>query len=135
MTKKTMITNPLPPSHPFNETHCRLAGEMKTAGLRWTPQVGHYVWDNTGVINYPSPFPNRIYFVLNIQRFLDIFQTIDSMIGDLVWLPNWHQARDVCKDLQIDDKYIMEKCFRQSGFEKEKDLETIYRIILSALVK
>lgn len=127
--------NQLPPSHPFNETLCEMAAELKSAGLRWTPRVGDFVWDNQQVINHPSPFPKRIYFILNIRRFLDIFQTVDDMTDNLVWLPAWHQARAVCAELNINENVIKETFCSQGGFEAGKDLYTLYRIILSALDK
>ncbi len=133
MTKKTIAWNHLPPSHPFDEPLCNLAAELKDAGLVWTPRVGDFVWDRGAVINYPSPFPGRIYFILNINRFLDIFHTRDNMVEQLVWLPSWHQARAICADLKIDDNTFMERFCQQGGFKTGKDLDTIYRIILSVL--
>jgi hypothetical protein len=133
MTQKPLEHGHLPPSHPFDETICDLAERLKSAGLTWTPRVGDFVWDKTAVINYPSPFPNRIYFILNINRFLEIYHTADQMIEKLIWLPVWHQARVICADLNIDDKMLMERFCEQGGFETEKDLSTIYKIILSSL--
>lgn len=133
MTQKSTEKSTLPPSHPFNETLCELAAELKSAGLKWTPRVGEFVWDSKGIINYPSPFPNQIYFILNINRFLDIFHTASAMIDQLVWLPTWHQARAICADLKIDDTILMEKFCEQGGFKTGKDLDTIYRVILSSL--
>ena len=132
MTPKKNLETSLSPSHPFNETLCHLAVDLKAVGLKWIPRVGHYVWDNTGIISYPSPFPNRIYFIFNINRFLDIFQSIDRMTEQIVWLPAWHQARAVCVDLKINDTNLMDEFCRQGGFETGKDLETIYRIMLSS---
>ena len=133
MTKKAGGKNTLPPSHPFDESLCALAADMKAAGLVWAPKVGDFVWDNGKGIGYPSPFPHRIYFILNINRFLDIFQTIETMIDQLVWLPAWHQARAVCSDLKIDDHVLEETFCSQNGFAAENDLRIIYDIILSRL--
>ncbi len=135
MTPKKNLETSLSPSHPFNETLCHLAVDLKAVGLNWIPRVGHYVWDNTGIISYPSPFPNRIYFILNINRFLDIFQSIDRMTEQLVWLPTWHQAQEICSDLKIDNTLLKTKFCEQDGFETGNYLKTIYRIILSNLQK
>jgi hypothetical protein len=86
------IATDLPPI-PFDMRHCRLAAELRTAGLSWTPHVGCFVWDRDGHIPVPSPFPERIYFILNLGRFLDIFDSLDAMRETLIWLPTWHQAR------------------------------------------
>lgn len=68
-----------------------------------------------------------------MNRFLDIFQTIETMIDQLVWLPAWHQARAVCSDLKIDDHVLKETFCSQNGFTAENDLRIIYDIILSRL--
>ena len=77
---------------PFDERACRLALEMKRLGLPWEPHVGCFVWDPEGWIPVESPFPGRIYFILSLSRFLEIFGTIQDMVEKLVWLPTWHQA-------------------------------------------
>lgn len=135
MTHEPIPNNPLPPSHPFDDALCELAADLKSAGLKWTPCVGDFVWDPRAVINYPSPFPHRIYFILNINRFLDIFQTIPEMVDQLVWLPTWHQARAVCAALKIDNAAFRDTFCEQGGFEAGKDLDIVYRIMLSALGK
>lgn len=135
MTEKPAGENILPPSHPFDESLCALAADMKAAGLAWVPKIGDFVWDCGKVIGHPSPFSQRIYFILNINRFLDIFQTIEKMIDQLIWLPAWHQARTICRDLKIDDQVLKEAFCSQNGFAGEKDLRIIYDIILSRLKK
>lgn len=96
--KNTMKSTPFNPvidlaPTPFEERHCLQALRLKEAGLRWKPQAGCFVWDREGVIKVPSPFPQQIYFILNLGRFLEIFETQERIIEKLVWLPTWHQAR------------------------------------------
>ena len=55
------------------------------------------------------------------------------MTEQLVWLPVWHQAREICTDLKIDETLLKTKICEQGGFEAGKDLNTIYGIILSFL--
>ena len=86
---------------PFDKRICRQALEMKKTGLEWRPQVGCFVWDPDEYIKPASPFPGRIYFILSLARFIDIFDTIEEMAEKLVWLPTWHQARLVCRQLGI----------------------------------
>jgi hypothetical protein len=78
---------------PFGQALCRKALELKTAGLNWIPQVGCFVWDPEETIPAPSPFGQRIYFVLNLNRFLQFYESIETMKEKLVWLPTWYQAR------------------------------------------
>ena len=76
----------------FDERICRLASRMKSLGLDWQPYVGCFVWDPDNRNKPESPFPGRIYFVLSLPRFVEIFGTVDEMARKLVWLSTWHQA-------------------------------------------
>jgi hypothetical protein len=82
---------------PFDERICRRALEMKNSVLKWRPHGGCFVWDPGEFIKPASPFPGKIYFVLSLARFIEIFDTIEQMARKLVWLPTWHQARLVCR--------------------------------------
>lgn len=86
---------------PFDNRLLQSALEMKRAGLPWTPEAGCFVWDPQAFINAPSPFPNRVYFILNLRRFLDIFGDIESIQDKLVWLPTWYQAAQLCRELNV----------------------------------
>jgi hypothetical protein len=89
----------LPPI-PFNQKICQSALEMKPLGLMWRPHVGSFVWDPDNNIKQASPFPDRIYFVLSMPRFLENFGNTMKMVEQLVRLPTWHQARDVIADIK-----------------------------------
>ena len=78
---------------PFDQKTREKALLLKKAGLPWTPHVGCFVWDADEHIQVNSPFPGRIYFILNLGHFLKRFDSIDNMIDKLVWLPTHHQAR------------------------------------------
>ena len=93
-----MKATPFDPSRdlapiPFSAALCRKARELKEAGLLWEPQVGCFLWDPEQTIPAPSPFGERIYFVLNLNRFLQFYRDFDELKEKLVWLPTWHQAR------------------------------------------
>ena len=94
---------------PFDEDICRKALEMKKSGLAWQPHVGCFVWDPDEFIKPASPFPGRIYFILSLQRFIEIFDSIEQIRAKLVWLPTWHQARLICRQFGISDAAIEEK--------------------------
>jgi hypothetical protein len=81
---------------PFDERHCAAAARLKEAGLPWTPHVGCFVWDHEAHIEVSSPFPSRVYFILNLGHFLKRFGTLEAIAERLVWLPTWHQARHLC---------------------------------------
>jgi len=116
---------------PFNEDVCHLALKMKRFGLDWRPHVGCFVWDPEKTIEQASPFPNRIYFVLSMPRFLEIYGSAMNMAERLVWLPTWHQARSICRKLEVADGEIFNRWQRDSLLDE--DLKNIYRCICSAL--
>ncbi|MHC4639967.1 MAG: hypothetical protein ACYTBV_21130 [Planctomycetota bacterium] len=91
---------------PFNKRVCRLAMQMKQLGLPWQTHVGCFVWDPDGFIKADSPFPDQIYFILSLPRFIDIFGTVENIAEKLVWLPTWHQARLLCQKLGLSHNAI-----------------------------
>ena len=86
---------------PIEDRLLDLALAMKRSGLPWTPHVGCFVWDREGVIAAPSPFSKRVYFILSMPRFLRIFGGIQPMQDQLVWLPTWYQAAQLCRQMGI----------------------------------
>jgi hypothetical protein len=121
---------------PFDEHVCRQAMAMKKNGLVWRPQVGCFVWDPDEFIKPTSPFPDRIYFILSLARFIEIFDTVDQIAEKLVWLPTWHQARLVCRQLGLTDENL--EIRRQRDLTSPSPVEEllqIYRLITETLKK
>ena len=87
---------------PFDAQLCEMARTLKTAGLPWQPHVGCFVWDPDQHIKPASPFPARIYFILSLPRFIDIFGAIEAVQANVIWLPTWHQARLLCRRYGIE---------------------------------
>jgi hypothetical protein len=96
-TEKKDQTSPIP----INNSVLMSALRMKTNGLPWSPQVGCFVWDRESVIQAPSPFPKRVYFILSMPRFMKIFGSQEAMRKQLVWVPTWHQAYQLCRQLGV----------------------------------
>ncbi len=88
---------------PIDDTVLAAAYRLKMLGLPWSPQVGCFVWDREAVISAPSPFPKRVYFILSMRRFTDIFGNEEKMRQQLVWVPTWHQAFQLCSRLGVTD--------------------------------
>ncbi|MGE4093599.1 MAG: hypothetical protein AB7G75_22460 [Candidatus Binatia bacterium] len=61
------------------------------------------MWDRDHFIAASSPFPHRIYFILNIGRFLQMFSSVEDIAEKLIWLPTEHQARLLCTRLGVGD--------------------------------
>ena len=118
---------------PFGERICRRALEMKKAGLEWRPQVGCFVWDPDDYIKPVSPFPGRIYFILSLARFIEIFDTIEEKEKKLVWLPTWHQARLVCRQLVITDEGFERRRQQNPGATLAEELLEVYGLIIETL--
>jgi hypothetical protein len=118
---------------PFDESIHRRALIMKESGLVWRPHVGCFVWDPDEFIKPASPFPGRVYFILSLTRFAEIFGSIDQIAEKLVWLPTWHQARLVCRQLGLTDEFIESKRRRGHSTTPVEELLLIYGLIIEAL--
>ena len=122
----------LPPM-PFDECICRLAQEIKKLGLAWTPHVGCFVWDPDHQLQPDSPFPDRIYFILSLPRFINLLGSEEAIVEKLVWLPTWHQARLLCQRLGIADEDLAKDWQKKGGFPPCEDLADVYLAIINGL--
>ena len=77
----------------FDSETLEAASRLKEAGLAFRPHVGCFVWDRDRHIEVPSPFPNRVYFILNLGRFETILGTREAVAEKLIWVPTEHQTR------------------------------------------
>jgi len=118
---------------PFDDRICQQALQMKASGLKWQPHVGCFVWDPEHYIKLDSPFPNRIYFVLSVPRFIQIFDAIEKMIEKLVWLPTWHQARLLCRGLGKPVDTVARLWQANDNLAPGDELLAIYQVIIDAL--
>ncbi|MGD9056278.1 MAG: hypothetical protein PVJ41_05345 [Desulfobacterales bacterium] len=119
----------------FDSHICQLAQEIKRLGISWHPHVGCFVWDPDKTIEVDSPFPHRIYFILSLPRFVDIFGSLEAIVKKLVWLPTWHQARLLCQQLNIPDDAVANIWQRRKSLSKGEELQKIYELIINALRK
>jgi len=119
----------------FDTQICQLASEIKRLGNDWQPHVGCFVWDPDKIIEVDSPFPHRIYFILSLPRFVDIFGSVEAMVEKLVWLPAWHQARLLCQRLGVTDKAVVNIWQGRISLSAGEELHKIYELIIDALQK
>lgn len=116
---------------PFDGRLLHRAEQLKQLGLPFTPHVGCFVWDPEGAIPAPSPFPERVYFVLSMPRFLDIFGTEKTMVERLVWLPTWYQARWIAELMGLGDRVT--GIWRKSpSMEPGEELLHLYDLLIEA---
>ncbi|MHB2149373.1 hypothetical protein ACX8XP_09980 [Calditrichota bacterium LG25] len=128
---KSMPFNPksdLPPI-PFTERVCVFARNLKENGLVWDPHPGCFVWDPTRAIKLSSPFPNDIYFVLNVGHFEKLLGNKEAIRRRLVWIPTWYQARLLLQKLGASAEEISACCSE----DPEQELLNLYTKILNEL--
>ena len=118
---------------PFSLEHCKAAKKLKEHGLTWRPHVGCFVWDENEYIKASSPFPHRIYFILNLGHFLKRFETTENIADKLVWLPTWHQARLICEQLHIPYDEIYSILYPETNQTIGADILRLYGMILRKL--
>lgn len=117
----------------FDERICRLASTMKSLGLDWQPHVGCFVWDPEKSIKPESPFPGRIYFVLSMSRFVEIFGSVEEMARKLVWLPTWHQACLILQEVSATEGACEKIPLSASDRNPTEELIRIYGLIIDSL--
>lgn len=120
---------------PFDDIICRQARQLKAAGLPWRPHVGCFVWDPDNCINQDSPFPNRIYFVLSLPRFIEIFGDTETMVKKLIWLPTWHQARLLCSQLGVPESAVSNLWQGDDTLATGEELHGLYHLMWDALIE
>lgn len=114
---------------PFTERVCIFAKSLKENGLIWDPHPGCFVWDPTRALKVSSPFPNNIYFVLNVSHFEKLLGNKQTMRRRLVWLPTWYQARQLLQKLNTPPEEI-QACYTE---DPEQELLNLYTKILNGL--
>jgi hypothetical protein len=117
----------------FDDRICRLASIMKSLGLDWQPHVGCFVWDPDNWIKPESPFPGRIYFVLSMPRFVEIFGSVEEMARKLIWLPTWHQACLIYREMSLTEGACDDNPPSLSSRTPTEELIRIYELIIDAL--
>ena len=119
----------------FDHQICQLALDIKRLGISWQPHVGCFVWDPDKFIAADSPFPHRIYFILSLPRFIDIFGSREAIVEKLVWLPTWHQARLLCRQLKVPDDAVAHIWQSRTPLSAGEELQNMYELIVAALRK
>ena len=117
---------------PFDQKICDAAKNLKDSGVEWTPHVGCFLWDEKGLISVPSPFPNRIYFILNLNHFLKICGSLENIKEKFVWLPTEYQAQLLAEKLEIKNDQFSRLSDKIEPIER---LMELYNILISHLSK
>ena len=117
----------------FTESEIAIAGRCKRLGLPWEPKPGHYVYDATDFCPHPSPFQERVYFILNYPYFMQAAGGVARFKEIMVWLPTWEDLRLILRDKGFDDREIFEYLRDQSAVERGNEREMLYLLVESVL--
>jgi hypothetical protein len=86
-----------------------------------------------GFIDRPSPFQERVYFILDLKHFLRRSGTLDALKTAMVWLPTWHDARDILVAMGVGHEAVAEALQGQAVLHHREELLTLYRLIACRL--
>lgn len=117
----------------FSDEEIRLAKQLRECGLDWEPSAGHYVFDETGFCKQPSPFQEKVYFILNHDDFMKAVGGVDRFKQIMVWLPTWDDARQILRRHGISDQEIAKQLTDQQAIECGTERLVLYERIASLL--
>lgn len=117
----------------FSDEEIELAKELRGLNVPWTPSVGHYVLDQTGVVERGSPFQSGVYFVLNYDHFMSLAGGLARFRETMLWLPTWEDCRGVLGDLNVADNEVAEHLAAAGAIETGRERIALYELIRSKL--
>ena len=117
----------------FTTKEIALARRLKQLGLPWDPGVGHYVWDESGIIDCESPFHDSVYFILDLRHFLRKAETVENLKRDLCWLPCWLDAREILRQLGVADELVSTRLRESAALETGEERLCLYHLIEEGL--
>jgi len=119
----------------FSEAEIELAQLFKAYGLDWSPAPGHYVLDQSELIECGSPFQGRVFFILDLRHFLRRCGTLAELKQRMCWLPDWDDARQILRELSVDARVISERLQMSRAIESGTERLELYRLIEESLTE
>ena len=113
----------------FSDVEILLAKRLRELGLTWVPTVGHYVFDETGFCRKPSPFQDRVYFVLNYDYFVQAVGGVDRFKEIMIWLPTWEDLRVALRNRGVSDLEIAAHLTKQRAIESGAERRVLYELL------
>ncbi len=113
----------------FSSEELELAQLFKAFGLDWTPRPGMYVLDQSDLIECPSPFQDRVFFILDLKHFLRRSGTIEQLKDRVCWLPTWEHARKILADLGVPAAPIAQRLVDSRALIDGTERLELYRMI------
>ena len=118
---------------PFSEEELEIAQLLKAYGMDWKPTVGHYVLDQSELIERTSPFQENVFFILDMAHFLRLAGSEERMIEGLCWLPTWEQAREILRHEGVSDQAVEERLRETDALSRGEERLELYRLIEEAI--
>lgn len=113
----------------FSEEELELAQLFKAYGLPWTPRCGQYVFDQTRLIEAPSPFQPRVYFILDLKHFLRRAGSLEELQRRMCWLPDWHEARELLQTMGVSSTAVTQRLIASGALLAYAERLELYRLI------
>lgn len=110
----------------FSEQQIKRAIELKTVGLLWQPQKGQYIFDIHERIGPGSPFQKGVYYLLDIDCFVDYFGSPANLSAFTAWLPTFEEVRSLLKT-KVDHQQL------SVPLQRGTELEYLYSLLLTEL--
>jgi hypothetical protein len=117
----------------FTAEEIEMARHLRQLGLPWEPRAGHYVYDETGFCQKGSPFQDLVYFILNYDYFISQVGGVDRFKQIMLWLPTWHDAREVLCSLGVRDTEVAAALQKQHAIENQRELLSLFEMIAARL--
>lgn len=117
----------------FSGEEISTARMMRDSGLGWEPAVGHFVFDETALIELPSPFQPSVFFILDMKHFLRRSGDVETLKKRMFWLPAWSDAREIARRLEIADHVVRDRLISERAIERGKERLVLYKLILENL--
>lgn len=118
----------------FTEDEIRLAKRLKELGLSWVPNVGHFVWDEVGIIERESPFQEKVFFILDLRHFLRRAESMGKLQRSMVWLPDWSEARQILRKRGLSSEAVARRLRLPESLENNTERLCLYQMIEESLL-
>lgn len=113
----------------FSDAEISAAKSLRADGLEWNPAVGHYCFDEGGLVEAPSPFQDRVYFILDLRHFLRRANTIERLVAEMCWIPTWRQTRDLLRARGITDQQVQKHLMDSDAISSGDELRILYQFL------
>jgi hypothetical protein len=113
----------------FSAEEIALAQLFKAFGLEWHPACGQYVLDQANLVECPSPFQPKVYYILDLKHFLRRAGTIEHLKTQMCWLPDWEQTRDILQGLGVAPEAIAERLQSADALANRTERLELYRLV------